>query len=196
MGFHHNFGSFHQSVKVDGKVYSFEGYKSLPRDERLAMQKEAVDRCCKANQAQSEKLSALVKPIREKIEAQRKALPKVRGRANRVEMMSLNYAERKQIDEARKLIEAVDGCDYPAAVHDVFAVWEQKVETPWEKFERLVKAHDWYYNYSDDFRFWSAGNAQAQEIRKLMDELGPDAVKLYNQECPWLNEDGTQKVEQ
>lgn len=193
MGFHHNFGSFQASVKVDGVVYTFDAYKALSRDARLALQKEAVDRCCKANQAQSEKLSALVKPIREEFSTKRKALPKVRSRQGRYDLMDLDRAEQLKIDQARKTIAPVDGCDYPAAVHDVFHIWEQKVESPWEKFERLVKHHDWYYNYSDDHRYWSAGNSAAQEIRKLMDQLGPEAVKFYNQACPWLNEDGTLK---
>lgn len=90
----------------------------------------------------------------------------------------------------------VDGNDYPAAVGNVFSVWEEACETPWEHFERLVSHHDWYYAYSDAHNVWAAGEARDREMRGLLESFEGEeqaaAQLLYNQKCPWLNEDGSQ----
>jgi len=49
--------------------------------------------------------------------------------------------------------------------------------------------HDWYYNYSDDHRYWKKGSAEAEHIRALMTKLkdhglGDEATKIYNSERP------------
>ena len=35
--------------------------------------------------------------------------------------------------------------------------------------EKLLKTHDWYYEYSDDHRVWQRGRDQRDEIRRQMD---------------------------
>ena len=189
--YHHDFGSFHETIKVDGTVYAFEEYAKLPGDARLALREEAVNRCVQANQASTAAWAELIRPIREKYQAKSKAL-KSKGRARRFEEGALRAQERREIGLLRSP-GLIDGCTYPAALHDVFYVWEQKVETPWEKFERMVTHFDWYYEYSDDHSVWSSGNYRHNQIRRLIEELGPEAQALYNKCCPWRNDDGSLK---
>ena len=43
------------------------------------------------------------------------------------------------------------------------------------KLEEQLKSHDWFYEYSDDHRYWSAGLKEKLEIAdtmKLMKEAG------------------------
>lgn len=50
-----------------------------------------------------------------------------------------------------------------------------------ERLELELKHHDWTYQYSDDFRWYSAGNEQRKRIETLMEEVGePLATELYN----------------
>ena len=44
-----------------------------------------------------------------------------------------------------------------------------------QDFATKLKNHDWYYAYSDDHRYWSAGNRQSRELRSLHATL----------ECPY-----------
>lgn len=200
--YQHNFGSFKENITVDGEVYTFEDYKELPHEERIALREEAVNRCVQANRRRTEAWQKLIAPAQEEYRRQVSELEKLpryqkryRGRAAdmRYEENRLRSERDRKIRELRGQLESVHGNTYPAAVHDVFFVWEQKVETPWEKFERMVTHHDWYFEYSDDHSVWSAGVARRNTITALMKQLGPDAVALYNKCCPWLNDDGTRK---
>lgn len=204
MSYHHRFGTFHETVIVDGTTYSFEDYKGLDKAAREALREEALNRCVEANRRVSAECAEVAAPIRAKFKAKREefqALPRFqkryRGRAEDIRrgLDALRWGERLSVEEACKVVKPVDGCTYPAAVHNIFSVWEEKVETPWEKFERMVSHFDWYYSYSDDHSVWSAGNSRHQQIMALVEQLGPEARKIYNQKCPWLNEDGTQKKE-
>lgn len=207
MRFSHQFGKFFDFVRVDGLSYYFDEYEKLPKAERLALRKEAVDRCTAANRAYSEAYKVLCKPLREEYETKLKAFrakprfqKRYRGRAQ-----DMRYGEERlrreyqyECQKVQALRAPVDGCTYPAAVHDVFTVWETKVETTWEKYERMVTHFDWYYNYSDDHSVWSAGESRRKQIAALREQLtgegmADEASALYNKCCPWLNEDGSQK---
>ncbi len=55
--------------------------------------------------------------------------------------------------------------------------------------EKLLKTHDWYYQYSDDHRYWKKGNEESNEIRRQMNiccGLGLDSIanELYNKHKP------------
>lgn len=51
----------------------------------------------------------------------------------------------------------------------------------WEKYEFLVKHHDWYYAFSDDHRVWSSGESNFKEIKALRIKLGQsDCVRADN----------------
>jgi len=45
--------------------------------------------------------------------------------------------------------------------------------TPTEFFNRC-KNHDWYYDFSDDYRVWQRGTAARDELRRLIAEAGAD----------------------
>lgn len=82
---------------------------------------------------------------------------------------------------------------FPYQMEDVMIGWEALVETPMDRFRRLLAGMDWYSHYSDDHSVWSAGEARMGEVRSLVKRLGPEAEREFNRACPWLNEDGTQK---
>lgn len=48
----------------------------------------------------------------------------------------------------------------------------------------LLKNHDWYYSFSDDQSSWYNGNAIEKKIHCLVDLLGEDGVRLYNEHAP------------
>lgn len=42
-----------------------------------------------------------------------------------------------------------------------------------EDLKSRLQAHDWYYGYSDDHRYWSAGQNQKEHIHNLYNQLMP-----------------------
>jgi len=48
-----------------------------------------------------------------------------------------------------------------------------------KQLEDLLKKHDWFYFYSDDPRYYKKGTEEQSVIRKLIDEIGKDGMKLY-----------------
>ena len=55
-----------------------------------------------------------------------------------------------------------------------------------EQLKELLKHHDWFYNYSDDFRWYKNGQASLDTIHRLIiqsNDVGK-AIKAYNEECP------------
>jgi len=57
-----------------------------------------------------------------------------------------------------------------------------------EAYTNMLKCHDWYYDYSDDHRYWSKGRNERDDItwaQKKLTERGFDPEPLYNQYCPW-----------
>ena len=58
-----------------------------------------------------------------------------------------------------------------------------------ETLEALLKTHDWYYEYADDYRVWKRGLDERKNISRLMSELlesgqGEECVALYNNISP------------
>ena len=47
-----------------------------------------------------------------------------------------------------------------------------------------LKAHDWYYDRSDDSRYYYAGRESAARIAHLI-KLVPDGQDIYNKHTPW-----------
>ena len=61
--------------------------------------------------------------------------------------------------------------------------------TKLQKFEWYLKHHDWYYEFSDDHRYWRSGNASANKIKQLREELENDGLSkevqaLYDKYAP------------
>jgi hypothetical protein len=46
------------------------------------------------------------------------------------------------------------------------------------KLVELMKAHDWYYQYSDDHRAYTSGNEAEKVIRELATQLPQDIINL------------------
>ena len=51
--------------------------------------------------------------------------------------------------------------------------------TKMKELERLLKSHDWWYSMSDDGRAWDRGRKQADDIHKLIKDIGDDGKTLY-----------------
>lgn len=54
-----------------------------------------------------------------------------------------------------------------------------------QKLEQLLQAHDWFYQYADDFSKYSRGSNQRDAIKALMSDLseqglGVEAEELFN----------------
>ena len=45
----------------------------------------------------------------------------------------------------------------------------------------LLEKHDWYYNYSDDSRYFRKGEDELKEIRRLVLLLGDEGDKLFKE---------------
>ncbi len=203
MRFYHQFGSFHPSVTVDGVTFTFEDYKTFPHEARSRAREAIVERCVAANVRIGDAAQVIQNAIRTEYQAKIDALIKPGRKASRdVKLAYKHDVQRLSDARLRELVAVWDrpeftlvGNAYPAAVSDILHVWETMCETEWEKFERLVTSHDWYYSYSDDHRVWSAGHRHHEQITQLATKLGEPAKQLYNQKCPWLNDDGTQKKE-
>lgn len=41
----------------------------------------------------------------------------------------------------------------------------------WEMYEKALRTHDWYYQMSDDHRYWVKGTAEAARIKQLKERL-------------------------
>lgn len=62
----------------------------------------------------------------------------------------------------------------------------EQAKTPEQLREQLIdllKHHDWFYGYSDDYREYSAGSACRKRIHDLI-PLVPDGEALYVQYRP------------
>ena len=58
------------------------------------------------------------------------------------------------------------------------------------EFERALKNHDWYYDYSDDGGVWRRGMEENDKIRRMRARLieqgqQSDVDRLWQQYCPW-----------
>ena len=57
------------------------------------------------------------------------------------------------------------------------------------EFRDLLSRHDWYYEYSDDFRVWSTYSEHMRKINKLFHDLSeagyrPEAMLLWDEFAP------------
>ena len=48
-----------------------------------------------------------------------------------------------------------------------------------KELDLILKNKDWYAHYSDDQRVWKQSKKEDEQIRKLVDEIGEDALELY-----------------
>lgn len=52
-----------------------------------------------------------------------------------------------------------------------------------EYYLALLKAHDWSYDYSEDFSRWQAGHSQHLQLTRLQRLIDPEYA-LWNQHAP------------
>lgn len=61
----------------------------------------------------------------------------------------------------------------------------------WEHYESCLEHHDWYFEYSDDPKYWVAGRQEHAYIVGLRKVLGfydgRRAQARYNFYCPWID---------
>lgn len=75
-------------------------------------------------------------------------------------------------------------------IHDGFdknryIIWHLP-ETDLESLELELKYHDWYFDYSDDFREWNTGQSTLTRIKTLMSKINSlEAQALWDQYCPF-----------
>lgn len=56
---------------------------------------------------------------------------------------------------------------------------------PIEQYIAALKAHDWYYDYSDDHQAWLKGNDQRVALQQMYRAFEPDLAKdLWNHYAP------------
>ena len=56
-----------------------------------------------------------------------------------------------------------------------------------KEYIKLLKSHDWTYQYSDDHSVWKRGSAEADAIRSLGDKVDPDR-ELYKKHSPFYDD--------
>jgi hypothetical protein len=58
-----------------------------------------------------------------------------------------------------------------------------------QTLEKLLKGHDWFYQYSDDFRVYERGDRESDAINEVINALksagfGKEADDLYDKYLP------------
>jgi hypothetical protein len=48
-----------------------------------------------------------------------------------------------------------------------------------EELKKLLDAHDWTFQRSDDHRKWLRGLDQQKRIKALASKIGPEGIQLY-----------------
>ena len=56
---------------------------------------------------------------------------------------------------------------------------ENKKKTEMKKLEKLLKPHDWWWFMSDSRQSYKKGEVEQEKIRRYIDLIGADAMKLY-----------------
>ena len=44
--------------------------------------------------------------------------------------------------------------------------------------ESQLESHDWFYGYSDDYRYYKSGSREYSQIRDTMDKLSSEGYKV------------------
>ena len=95
-------------------------------------------------------------------------------------------------DKMKDVLSKVDGDDKAKEKAAVDAADKEKLankikysDSPeMEEYIKMLKSHDWTYDYSDDHSVWKRGSAEAAEIRRLGDKVDPDR-ELYKKYSPF-----------
>lgn len=52
-----------------------------------------------------------------------------------------------------------------------------------DRYRAMLRAHDWYFEYSDDYRVWQLGRLAQEQLEFLRRELDPDYA-IWNTIAP------------
>lgn len=52
-----------------------------------------------------------------------------------------------------------------------------------ERYRAALKNHDWYYNFSDDYRAWNRGKDSMESISAMRRQLDPN-YEIWNEFAP------------
>lgn len=65
------------------------------------------------------------------------------------------------------------------------------------RFWRMLRDHDWSYNYSDDHSVWRRGELELSAIREVVEAGGEKYKKLFNEysEYAWRKDDSIKQPE-
>ena len=56
---------------------------------------------------------------------------------------------------------------------------ENKKKIEMKKLQKLLKSHDWWWFMSDSRQSYKKGEVEQEKIRRYIDLIGADAMKLY-----------------
>jgi len=98
-------------------------------------------------------------------------------------------------DKMKDVLSKVDGDDKAKEKAAVDAKEKEKLankikysDSPeMEEYIKLLKSHDWTYDYSDDHSVWQRGSKEADAIRRLGDKVDPDR-ELYKKHSPFYDD--------
>ena len=98
-------------------------------------------------------------------------------------------------DKMKDVLSKVDGDDKAKEKASVDAADKEKLankikysDSPeMEEYIKMLKSHDWTYDYSDDHSVWKRGSAEADAIRSLGDKVDPDR-ELYKKHSPFYDD--------
>lgn len=52
-----------------------------------------------------------------------------------------------------------------------------------EEYKRLLRIHDWQYDYADDHSVWTRGKNEREKLVRLANDLDPD-FSIWNSIAP------------
>jgi hypothetical protein len=74
-----------------------------------------------------------------------------------------------------------------------------KIKELFTTFEKLLKSHDWLFDFADDHSVWTRGHAERERLRSLALTLGKEDAErvsnLWNALCPDGFERSTESFE-
>jgi len=196
-------------LTIGDRTVTFDEYVAIPtREERMKFRSDFIDRLGQMYRDTQAILDKIRDDAWTSFKVQTFGIPseiptvftktgkpdrRFRGKPNPDYYRPAQVRDQVIKDLSSKVPTIVSTYRFPYQMEDVMLGWEALVETPMDRFRRLLAGMDWYSHYSDDHSVWSAGEARMSEVRSLVKRLGPEAEREFNRACPWLNEDGTQK---
>lgn len=176
---------------IGSDKYTYSKYGALPIEKRHELRKKAVKNLSEYYVQRQKVRSQEIRLIQEKFNDELKSVSITEQSLRK----KLRAACSREIKSCTRRLDAETSLgatlDFPYEVNELMMQWERSVETPKEELVRLLDDHDWYYHYSDDHRYWVAGERSIVRIRALIELLGDPAQVMYNRACPWLSDDGT-----